>query len=391
MLKKHDVATIVLGMILVVLLFTDQFMYMGESRVGAKHGLRAGECMGANYPIFLGLTIVLLIFILIKKENEILNFVTGMLASVCFGLAILFVGQAANVVELPSDKSRISISIGCYAYLVLVYIIEVKCNEYLKKGWQKFLVIGLGIIFGALVLVTGQLDGLSIMIEYYSRYRKFHDEFLAHIHMVLKVVLWGILLGVPLGWISFKKERVGKIISTILSTLESIPTIALICVLMFPLAFLNNTFPALKALGISGVGETPVFCALLCYALFQIVNSMYGALKVIDKRYIEIGYGMGMTTFQIFMKIELPLILPVLVSGIRVALISTILGTTIGAYAGYGGLGTFIIAGSRGFAIDLILLATLPIMAMIFFFDFILKKLANSFEYIRQAKGRVKV
>lgn len=391
MLKKQDFATLILGVLLIAVLFVNQFMFVGKARVGEKVGLTAGECLGANYMILLVLTILLLIFVFLKKDNENLNFITGILASLCFGLTILFCGQAVNVVQLPTSSGRISMSIGSYIYLILAYLIEVKCNELIKKTWKRFLVIFIGLAIGIVSFLANQLDGLSVTVEYFNRQSQFHQEFINHVEMSFAVVIVGIIIGIPLGWIVYKKAKVGKVISTILNTIESIPSLALICAMMFPLAFLSNNIPFLRERGISGIGATPVFFALLFYALFQITNSMYGALKVVNKQYIEVAKAMGMTNLQIFIKVELPIILPVIISGIRVALISTILGVTIGAYVGFGGLGMFILQGLNGFAIDIVLLGTLPIMAMVFTFDFLLKKIIDGIDYYRKVRGTVKV
>lgn len=391
MLKKQDIATDVLVGIMLLLLFSNQFMFQSAARIGEKIGLTAKESLGANYPLLLIGTIVLGIFVVIKETSELLNFMAGIIASICLGGAIIFAGQAANVVELPSSSARISMSIGCYIYIALAYLVEVKCNEYILKIWKRFIVIALGIVIGVWSLLSGQLDGLSIMKEYMTYQQQFVEYFGNHIRMSFKVVLCGVIIGVPLGWSAFKFSRAGKIITTILNTIESIPSLALICVMMFPLSFLSNKFPVLREHGIAGVGATPVFCALFCYALFQIVNSMYGALKVVDKQYIDAARGMGMTTLQIFKKIELPIILPVIISGIRVSLTSTILGVTIGSYIGYGGLGKFILQGLNGFAIDIVMVGTLPIMAMVFLFDFVLKKLVIFVEWYRKYRGVVKI
>ena len=118
---------------------------------------------------------------------------------------------------------------------------------------------------------------------------------------------------------------------------------------------------------------------------------MYGALKVVNSQYIEAARGMGMTARQIFQKVEIPIILPVVISGIRVSLTATILGVTIGSYIGYGGLGKFILQGINGFAIDIVMLGTLPIMGLVFLFDFVLKKLVILVEVYRKSKGVVRV
>ena len=390
MVKRQDIATDILGLLMLLLLFLNQFMFQAAARIGAKEGLKASECLGANYGILVGLTVLALLLIILKGDKENLNFLCGIIVSVCLGCVVLFAGQAANVVELP-EGGRISMSLGCYLYIVLAYLAEVKCNEYITKQWKRFVVIAIGLIIIAVSFATGQMNGLSVMKEYASYQDQFWEYFRNHIRMAFQVVVSGIIVGVPLGWLAYKKVKAGRVINGILSTIESIPSLALICVMMLPLSWISNQFPVLKEHGIAGVGATPVFCALFCYALFQIVNSMYGALKVVNSQYIEAARGMGMTARQIFQKVEIPIILPVVISGIRVSLTATILGVTIGSYIGYGGLGKFILQGINGFAIDIVMLGTLPIMGLVFLFDFVLKKLVILVEVYRKSKGVVRV
>ena len=90
---------------------------------------------------------------------------------------------------------------------------------------------------------------------------------------------------------------------------------------------------------------------------------------------------MGMTDRMILFKVQLPMVLPVIISGIRVALISTFTAASLGTLVGFGGLGTFIAMGSNGaVALDMILLGAVPIMIMIFITDFILTKIGDVFE-----------
>lgn len=391
MLKKQDIATDILCIILTVILFTDQFMFKSELRIGDKIGLSAKECLGTNYIIILALTFALLILVIIKEDKENLNFISGMIASIALGCAVLFAGQATNVVELASSSGRVSMSIGCYLYILIAYLVLTKCNEKINTIWKRFVVIITSILIAVISIVMGELDGLSIMKEYMTYKLQFYEYFNNHISMSFNVVITGILVGVPLGWFAYKYSKAGKIISTILNTIESIPSLALICIMMFPLSAISNKFPILRDLGISGVGATPVFCALFCYSLFQIVNSMYGALDVVDKAYIDVARGMGMTNIQIFTKVELPIILPIIISGIRVSLTATILGVTIGSYIGYGGLGKFILQGLNGFAIDLVMLGTLPIMGLVLLFDLCFRKLIDFIEGYRKVKGVIKI
>lgn len=391
MKKKYDIAVVILVVMMTIILFSNNFGFKAASRIGSKELISAKDFLGSYYPILIGITAVLLILVIMKKENEKLSFVAGILSSICFGLTILFSGLSNNSIKLPTSSGRISMSIGCYTYLLLAYLVCAKCNENIQKPWKRFAVLAIGILIAIISVSSGKLDGLSVMKEYSTYKLEFHNYFVNHIKMSFKVVIFGVIIGIPLGWIVFKYNSARKIITTVLNTIESIPSLALLSIMMIPLSIISNKFPVLKEYGISGVGETPVFCALFLYSLFYIVNSMYGALKTVDKRYIDVAKGMGMTTLQTFIKIELPIITPIIVSGIRVSMTGTILGITIGSYIGFGGLGKYILQGLNGFAIDIVMLGTIPVMVMVLFFDFIFKSIIVIIDDYRKIKGRVKI
>ena len=388
---RQDIAADVLGIVLLALLFLNHFLFTtATGRIGNKVGVTASEGLGPFFLPLLAGTIVLLLLLVIKGSNEKLNFAAGLLASILFGFTVFAAGRSYAYVDLP-ESGRVSMSIGCYAFLVTLYLVEVKCCEYLRTSLERGLVTGIGLALTAILLLSGQLSELGIMKEYANSKQKFWNAFRLHVQMSFKVVLWSLILGIPLGWISYKNETVGKVISVILSAVEAIPTMALIALMMFPLAYLNNNFAWARAMGISGIGKTPVFVALLLYVLFRIVNSVYGAFKLVNQEYIENARGLGMTTMQIFTKVELPIALPVIISGIRVAIIASISLTSIGAYMGYGGLGIFVVNGMPVFSIDMVLLGTIPIMIMIFFFDFVFRKLVEGMDTLRVRKASVAI
>lgn len=390
MSQKRDYASIFLAFVLPVIAFANHFMFYSASRIGKKVGLSAVKCLGANYYPFLILTLLLSIVVLIKGKNELFNFITGIYSGLCFALCTLFAGQAANVVEFESASSRLSMSVGCYAYLICTFLIGSKCAEYTLGHIKKLIISLVAPLLTFIFILRGELDGISVMVEYFNREAQFKAELINHLNMSFSVVLTSIVIGVPLGRYVYKHKKGGKFLMSLLGTFESVPALALISIMMFPLAFLSNNISILKKWGISGIGAAPVFLALLVYALFQIVNTVYGALNMLDKNYIEAARGMGMTSRQIFTKVELPLILPIIISGIRVSLVSTILGVIIGAYVGFGGLGMFIVQGTAGFAIDIVLLVTIPIMLMIFVFDYTLKSIEDLIKYFEKHRGKVR-
>lgn len=391
MKRKIDYSAEILAVFMFLMLFLDQFMFRAEARVGDRTGMTASEALGSTFPVLLVLAAFLIVIPLFSLKSEKLCFAGGMLTAACIDVSILLQALAAMRIDQQFPNGRVSMSVCSYLYIVAAYLLICRYSENIRKAWMKLVIIAIAVGSIVVMLASGMLDHLAIMKEYATNRSQFNSFFLNHLFMSFKVVTAGIVFGVPLGWLAFKKPGAGRVITAVLDTIESIPSLALICVMMFPLSFLSNHFPALKAIGIAGVGGTPVFCALFCYSLFQIVNSTYGALKVVDRQYIDAARGMGMTPAQIFLKVELPIILPVIVAGIRVSLTATILGVTIGSYIGYGGLGKFIITGISGFKIDIVMLGAIPIICLVLLFDYLFRNLVVLIDYYRRKRGAVSI
>ena len=366
MKKKFDIASVLLSLLSLVLLFTNQFMFFSRTRVDAKNGLTALESFGNQYYIILALTVLILCLVVIQqfRRRDLHSFLVAFISSVNIGLVIYFSGSVYGYLNLDSQAARVSLSIGAYAYIIIMYLLMGKARTYLKWQWS-YLALVPAFALAIYAFSSGALDDLSLIREYYARQDQFHVEFWKHIQMVVGVVVTAIIIGVPAGWYATRSHGFSNFIFILLSTIQSIPSIAFMFLLMFPLAFINRAVPGADALGIAGIGGAPVFIGLLFYALFHIVNNTYSAIKNIDDNYIEVAQGMGMTEGQILRKVQIPLASPVIISGIHLATIVTISAATLGAFAGFGGLGFFIVQGSSGFAIDLILLGALPIVFLI--------------------------
>ena len=389
-IKKYDFPSIVLSFVATILLFTDHFMFESVTRVGQKNGLTA-IVLGKKFYILLVLTLIIFFIAFIKKDNEKLNIFSVFISVLCWALTIVFCGLFAFEQSELGNTSRFSMSISSYIYVITIYLIQIKCGEFIKEKWKYYGIVSIGFIIITGAIFLGLLDNLAVAVEYKNRALQFNMELKNHMLMAFYVVISSVIIGLPVGAFVYKNKRLGKIIMYILNTLQSIPSLALICAMMFPLAFLSNNVAFLRKLGVYGVGATPVYIALLCYSVFELVNAMYGALEFFDDNFIEVAKGMGMTNRQIFLKVELPIVLPIIISGIRVALINTILGVTIGAYVGYGGLGIFIQQGITGFAIDIVALVTIPVMVIILICNFVLKESVVIIEKYRIYKGRVSI
>ena len=164
MYKKFDIASIFFGMILILILFLNQFMFVSESRVSQKIGLTARESLGANFPILFILTIILFILLFTKDKKPLLNIITGFMASMNAGLCILFAGQAVNVIPLSNENARISMSIGCYFFIIICYLIMHKCNLNIVDKKIRLLNYLPAILISMYASISGQLDGLSLFL-----------------------------------------------------------------------------------------------------------------------------------------------------------------------------------------------------------------------------------
>ena len=146
--------------------------------------------------------------------------------------------------------------------------------------------------------------------------------------------------------------------------------------------------PAAAALGVSGIGAAPAVVALFLYSLLPVVANTVVGLKRVSQAAVEAARGMGMTGWQILSRIELPLALPVILTGIRVVLVQNIGMVTIAALIGGGGLGTFVFQGIGQTAIDLVLLGAIPIVALAFSAAVLLDALVEVLERKRPAAAR---
>lgn len=381
MKKKVDIAALAMGLLAFAALFFKSFIIVLENRISKMQHVAGMSVLGSYFWIMVAAVFCLLILIVWKGEDEKSNFITALFASICMGGTMFFMGLATNIqMDGRPVSYRVTFGVSIYLMLFAFYSVIVKCNGNIQSNWKKNLTSFLGIIIIVVLFMSGWMDKLSIMTEFFTRKDKFIECLIQHVNISAIVMIVSLLLGIPLGYLCYKNKVVDFIVMGFLNIARSVPSIALIMVMVTPLSMLKKV-PFLEEMGIGAFGFAPVFCALLLYALFQIVNSMSGALKTIDPNLIKTAKAMGMTSGMIMYKIQIPLILPIVISGVRVAIISTFTAASLGSMVGFGGLGTFIRMGSGGaVALDMILLGAVPIMIMIFIADFIFTKMGYWFE-----------
>lgn len=157
---------------------------------------------------------------------------------------------------------------------------------------------------------------------------------LEHITIVGVAVGFAILTGVPLGIAITQNRRVADIVLYVASIIVTVPSIALFGLMI----------PILSTIG-HGIGWLPAVIAILLYSQLPIVRNTYTAITNVDPALREAARGMGMTPLQRMWRVELPIAVPVIMAGVRTAVVMNIGVAAIAAYIGAGGLGVLI---SRG-------------------------------------------
>ena len=136
---------------------------------------------------------------------------------------------------------------------------------------------------------------------------------------------------------------------------------------------------SVRNLGVSGIGTAPAIIALTLYSLLPLVRNTYTGLHNVDPAVIDSGKGMGMTSTQIFFRIELPLAFPIIMAGVRNAGIALVGIAAVASIIGAGALGDFILLGVNTTSVDLILLGAIPAVILAILLDTLLQLLEGLF------------
>jgi len=174
------------------------------------------------------------------------------------------------------------------------------------------------------------------------------------------------VIGFPLGVLCHRRADLRGTIVPVLGFLQTIPSLAMFGIMIPILGWVGDTVPGAQALGIAGIGFAPAFLALMLYALLPVVGNTVTGLAAAPAGVLEAARGMGMTLGQRLTRVELPLGLPVILTGLRIVLVQNIGLAVIAGLIGGGGFGTFVFQGLNQTATDLILLGALPTVALAF-------------------------
>lgn len=224
-----------------------------------------------------------------------------------------------------------------------------------------------------LLVVLGQLSGWSVLVEGRNEGPRWVQELGQHLRLVGSALGLALLIGAPLAVWAAGRERVAGAVLGLANAVQTIPSLALLGLLIAPLSALSHALPVLRQWGVSGIGAAPALTAMTLYALLPVVRNGVVALRGVPPGAVDAARGMGMTSGQRFWRVQLPLALPVWLAGVRQAAVLLVGVAAVAALIGAGGLGTYIFKGLQSAAADLILLGAVPAAVLAIMVDALLR------------------
>jgi osmoprotectant transport system permease protein len=192
-----------------------------------------------------------------------------------------------------------------------------------------------------------------------------------HLVLVFISTALAVLIGVPLGILLTRKKSLQTPILGAANVLQTVPSLALFG-LLIPISFI-------------GIGARAAIIALTLYSFLPVIRNTVTGILQVDPKTREAATAMGMTDWQILKMVELPLAAPVILTGIRVAVVIAVGVATVAAAVGAGGLGTYIFRGLRQNDNNLLLAGAIFSALLALAADFALGQIEKAFEFKNRA------
>ena len=196
----------------------------------------------------------------------------------------------------------------------------------------------------------------NLVFYYLSKKNYFIKILIEHLILIFSALFFALLFSLPVSAWAAYNSKVEKVVFFLVNILQTVPSIALLGILI----------PFL------GIGFAPAVSALFIYSLLPLVRNTFEGIKNIDNSYIEVSVGLGLTRWQILRFIQIPLALPVIIAGVRTAVVLLVGTATLAAFIGAGGLGDPIFRGIATLDSRLIFLGAVPACALAIILDTLL-------------------
>lgn len=362
---RFDKLGVVIAAIAAYAAFAAPFATFRANRIVPGQARSILEALPATTGTLLLAIVVATALVALFKTPLVLRLAASVVAlaalALLIGVAGTFLTPAGNTFARVSPASGFWILIFAFTLLLADVLTRLNLSPLGRVGVLVVAALAIG-----LLLISGSWDNLSILKEYANRADSFWAEGSKHVTLALGSLAAAVIVGLPLGILCHRVEKLRAGVLNVLNIIQTIPSIALFGLLIAPLGWVATHVPGAAALGIRGIGTAPAFVALFLYSLLPVVANTVVGLAGVPRAANDAARGMGMTDRQRLFGVEFPLAFPVILTGIRIVLVQNIGLATIAALIGGGGFGVFVFQGVGQTAMDLVLLGAVPTVALAF-------------------------
>lgn len=362
-LYKVGIAAVAIGLPAFLLL---PFATVRKSRIVTGVSLPPLEAIGPLLTLFVVALWIAVLALSLREGGRSWAIARGLLGAAIIVTVAVLSGHAATALGAEAGRfARVSIAGGAWVSAIAGYALVLANRRILGRRSVMGLLIGVAAPLAIVgLLLSGYLDDLGIMKEYANVSQRFWVETVNTVVFAAVSVTIASAVGVGLGVIAFRNQHLERPVFATVSVFQTIPGLAMVGLLVAPFAAVSFAWPLLRRLGIGGIGWAPVVTALTLYALLAVVRNTYAGLRAVPLAVIDAGRGMGMTESQLMRRVELPLGMPVVFSGVRTATVQTIGNATLGAFVGGITLGRFIFQGLAEQSPDLTMLGSIALVVI---------------------------
>ncbi len=361
------------------------FVVLRPSRIQRGEELSALEAFGGGGWVLLGLWIAAAVLALLLERGLArgrapVAAAVAVLAGATLPLGLLLAAQSAADHAATAEWARTSLGFSFWLTAFAVYLAISSALAEIRGAASRALLALVAPSAVVALIATGRLDSLSIMIEYSNFAQPLTENLIQHIAYTLGASGVALVFGLALGVLASKRAWAEKSVFSVLNVAQVMPALAFIGLVMPLMGWLRENVPLAEEFGIGGIGWAPVFIVLLLYAMYPITRKTYAAVKALDAGITDAARGMGMGPLRRVFEVELPLVAPVVLAGLRIALVQTAAGAIVAALVGGGGLGRIVFYGLEQTAQDLVLLGVLAIVGLGLLFDITLRLVGAALE-----------
>lgn len=223
------------------------------------------------------------------------------------------------------------------------------------------------ILHDILDLLVAFKDGILYYFPGSGRPDRVLQFVVGHLTITFVTIILAVIIGVSLGILITRYRKFYNPVITVTGMIYTIPSLAMFGMLI-PLV---------------GIGFTPAVIALVLYSLLAIIRNTAVGIDEVDRAIVEAARGMGMTNRQILTRVELPLAVPVIIAGVRIAVVSTISLATIASFFGSRSLGSLIFEGiaAGGTRNDKVMAGAIGASLLAILFDYLLRRVETRIDF----------